>query len=124
MKSVLLFAATSILFSLSAQAFEEGGKAEISTMVPTMVIGGTTYAAGAVLGGATMAVILGPLFTTEDSRYNKMIVMEAKDDAVMALASNGEVVGASLVRAIQVVRAASPNASFTDMEIVAAIIAY
>jgi uncharacterized protein (TIGR02448 family) len=117
MKKLVLVSSLMILGSFAAQANED------SSMAVGIVLGAPTYAAGGATVFIAGATIAGPVFTTADLSGNGFkIVLEAKDDAAAFVGSNGEIVGARLVQAMQVLREKTSGMTSTDMQLAEAIL--
>lgn len=82
---------------------------------------------GELISGATVAVTSAPTFltakTAADNAIEKMIV-EAKDDAAVFVATQGQVRGVYLQRALEYIRRNNPKFVASDLQIAERIIAH
>lgn len=89
--------------SADAAAFEVKNPVErtltVTTMVPTMILGGTTA------------------FTV----YGPSMMIKAKDDALAFIGSDGEIRGAQFEQASRYYRSAYPSPLMSDMQLAQAI---
>ncbi|UYL08623.1 DUF2388 domain-containing protein [Bdellovibrio sp. SKB1291214] len=82
---------------------------------------------GELISGATVAVTSAPTFltakTAADNAIEKMIV-EAKDDAAVFVATQGQVRGVYLQRALDHIRKSNPRLIASDLQLAERIIAH
>ena len=66
-----------------------------------------------------------PTYTTDATSGSdkKMVIHQAKDDAAAFIASEGQIQGAYLTRAIEMIRAENPSMTASDAELANAILA-
>ena len=108
-KVAALFTLTAILAASSAQALSVGMGPDFTSFGPITIEDGVSK---------TMSVPL--------SRKDmfKEVIVAAKEDASAFVATGGELRGADLERAFQVVREFNPHSQASDLEIAQAILAY
>lgn len=98
-----LIAAVMVLISADAMAFEVKNPVErtltVTTIVPTMILGGTTA------------------FTV----YGPSMMIKAKDDALAFIGSEGEIRGAQFEQAVRFYRTAYVQPLMTDQQLAQAI---
>lgn len=113
----LMLVSLMILGSASAHANEE------FSMASGIVLGAPTYALGGAVVFVAGVTTAGPVFTTLDiSGKGFKIIVEAKEDAATFVGSNGEIMGAQLAQAMQLLREKTPGMISSDMQLAESIL--